>query len=229
VGRKTGIARPSLHRLPIYYRRLRQAIEEGVEYISSEELGQSADVPGSQVRKDLSYLAEYGRPGVGYEARSLAALLEEFLGLVNDKEAVLVGIGNLGRALALYPGFRRYGLQIVALFDSEPSKFGQLVGEREILPVSKLTDVVRRLNILMGIITVPAEAAQEVANMMVAGGIQVIWNFAPCKLEVPESVLVKNEDLAVELATLSHHITRRKLSAQAADAEHKAAENSGGS
>ena len=119
-----GIPGPSLRRLPIYYRRLCQAVDAGERIVSSKALGDAAGVPDAQVRKDLSYLALDGRPGIGYDARSLAALLEEFLGLVNDKEAVLVGAGNLGMALAMYPGFVRYGLQIVALFDNDPAKLG---------------------------------------------------------------------------------------------------------
>jgi redox-sensing transcriptional repressor len=152
-----------------------------------------------------------GRPGIGYDVAILADYLEHFLGLVNDKEAVLVGVGNLGRALVSYPGFTRYGLRIVALFDSDPAKVGQTMGEHRILPVSKLADLTRRLHVQMGIITVPGRAAQEVADQMVAGGVSVIWNFAPATLQVPDEVLVKNEDLAAELATLSHHINLRHL------------------
>lgn len=206
-----AIPAPSLRRLPIYYRRLRQALNLGVVTVSSRELGESAGVPDAQVRKDLSYLKLDGRPGVGYNARSLAADLEEFLGLVNDKEAVLVGAGNLGMALALYAGFERYGLHIIALFDSDPARLGALPDGRQILPAEKLTDLVRRLQVRIGIVTTPEEAAQGVADALVAGGIQVIWNFAPCKLRVPADVLVKNEDLAAELATLSHHISRWKI------------------
>lgn len=212
-----GLPRPTLNRLPIYYRRLRQAVDEGTAYLSSADLAQSADVSEAQVRKDLSHLELDGRSGVGYDAKQMAAYLEEFLGLVNDKEAVLVGVGNLGRALALFPGFARYGLNIVACFDNDPLKVGQQVGECEVLPVAKLPDLAQRLHILMGIITVPVEAAQEVADLMIQGGIQVIWNFAPCRLRVPEGTLVQNEDLAAQLATLSHLIAQRKLSAQTAE------------
>ncbi len=209
--RQFGVPSPALQRMPVYYRRLRQAIEEGVPFVSSDDLGRSVGMPGAQVRKDLSYLLQHGRPGVGYDTRSLASHLEEFLGLVNDKEAVLVGVGNLGRALALYPGFAHYRLQIIALFDNHSDKVGQTVGERQILPVEKLANLAQRLHIQIGIITVPDGAAQEVADAMVTGGIKVIWNFAPCRLTVPGDVLVKNEDLAAELAALSHHITQRKV------------------
>lgn len=206
-----GLPWPALHRLPVYYRRLRQVLDQGVEYLSSSDLAQSAGVSEAQVRKDLSYLALHGRSGVGYDVVEMAAFLEEFLGLVNDKEAVLVGMGNLGRALVLYPGFSRYGLRIVAGFDSDPAKIGTQVGECHVLSIEKLPDLARRMHIQMGIVTVPAEVAQEVADLMVQGGIQVIWNFAPCRLRVPEGVIVRDQDLAVELATLSHLITQRKL------------------
>jgi len=207
MSKQIGIPRPSLRRLSLYYRCLLRAIDEGVTVIRSEELGYSADVPGAQVRKDLSYIDEYGRPGRGYDVKSLAGHIEKFLGLVNDKEAVIVGAGNLGRALAHYPGFARYGLRIVALFDKDPTRVGEQVGEYEVLPMGKLTGLVKRLHIRIGIITMPADAAQDAADALLAGGIHVIWNFAPRKLEVPDDVLIKNEDLAAELATLSHHIS----------------------
>ena len=209
--RPVGIPAPSLRRLPIYYRRLVQTLQEGRTSVSSKELGEAAGVPDAQVRKDLGYLSYEGRPGVGYDARLLAACLEEFLGLANDKDAVLVGLGNLGRALAYYPGFERYGLHIVAIFDSEPAKQGRLPDGRQVFAAEKLTDLVRRLQIRIGIVTVSETEAQAVADSLVAGGVEVIWNFAPCKLKVPKNILVKNEDLAAELATLSHHITQRRL------------------
>jgi redox-sensing transcriptional repressor len=210
MGVYPTIPLPSLRRLPIYYRRLLRALAEGDTVVSSQELGDSAEVPAAQVRKDLGHVGESGRPGIGYNVCALAARLEEFLGLVNDKEAVLAGVGNLGRALVSYSGFSRYGLRIVALFDADPRKVGCMVDEREILPIDRLSDLVRRLHIQMGIITVPEEEAQRVADAMVDGGISVIWSFAPCHLEVPEYVLLKCEDLAAELATLSHQISARR-------------------
>ncbi|MBC7237591.1 MAG: redox-sensing transcriptional repressor Rex [Chloroflexi bacterium] len=210
MGKALGIPLPSLRRLPLYYRHVRRVLDRGQEVISSGELGAACAVPAAQVRKDLRYVREYGRPGIGYNAHSLARRLEEFLGLVNDKEAVLAGAGNLGRALANYPGFARYGLRIVALFDRDPAKIGQKVGDTEVLPIWKLVDLARRLHIQMGIIAVPAEEAQSVADQMIAGGIKVIWNFSPITLNVPGDVYVKNQDLAAELATLSHWIARRR-------------------
>jgi len=211
MARSIGIPRPSLSRLPLYYRRLLRSIEHGETVISSHELGIAANVPAAQVRKDLSHLGELGRAGVGYDTQHLAATLQTFLGLANDKEAVLVGAGNLGRALAGYPGFARYGLKIVALFDTDPCKIGTSVSGIEIFPLDKLKNLSERLHIKMGIIAVPAQEAQSVADRMVEAGIEVIWNFAPRRVVVPEGILTENEDLAARLATISYHITRRKL------------------
>jgi redox-sensing transcriptional repressor len=203
---KSTIPNPTLKRLPIYYRRLKIALAQEISYVSSNELGKSAGVPAAQVRKDLSYLAEKGRPGVGYDAEALADQLESFLGLAREKEALLVGVGNLGRALVLYPGFKTYGLEISLLFDNDPAKIGQEIHGREILPVDELTETARRRSIMVGIITVPAAAAQAAARAMLDGGVKAIWNFAPQRLNVPDDVYVKNEDLAAGLAVLAHHV-----------------------
>jgi len=200
----THVPVPTLRRLPLYYRELKRAASQGLTHVSSKTLGERVGVPAVQVRKDMSYLDQKGRPGVGYEAQSLAAHLRDFLGLASEKQAVLVGVGNLGRALALYPGFHAYGLRIVGAFDNDLDKVGQRVGTLEILPVEALGDIVARLQVRVGIITTPADAAQDIADALVAGGIKGIWNFAPCRLAVPDGVFVKDEDLAVALAVLSH-------------------------
>ncbi|NLV73761.1 MAG: redox-sensing transcriptional repressor Rex [Chloroflexi bacterium] len=206
---RPSIPQPSLRRLPLYYRLVSLNHDKKLAYTSSRDLGLTANVPAARVRKDLSYLGERGRPGVGYDTELLMQRLETFLGLINDKEAVLVGVGNLGRALALYPGFARYGLKIAGLFDIDPAKIGQMVGTLKIMDQSRLPDLVRRWRIQMGIIAVPAQAAQGVAEKLIRSGISVIWNFAPVTLVVPPYVLVKDEDLAVDLATLSHQIVER--------------------
>ena len=211
MPRQIGIPRPSLRRLPLYYRHLRELSEKNVGITSSEELGEAVDVPAAQVRKDLTFLGELGRPGVGYEVFSLASQLEDILGIINDKEAVLVGAGRLGAALAGYEGFRRYRLDIIALFDIDPDKIGTEVGGKSILPLSKLPSLVQRLNIQLGVIAVPASAAQEIADLMVTAGITVIWNFAPVNLKIPEHVWVENEDLAARLAMLSYQISQQKI------------------
>lgn len=208
---RPSIPLPSLRRLPIYHRHALRALEDGLRVLSSRHLGAAAGVPATQVRKDLSHVGEFGRPGVGYNAEELAAELEAFLGLGDDKEAILVGVGNLGRALAFYGGFRQYRLHIVALFDADPTVVGEVVNGLVVRHASTLPDVVRRLGVRIGIITVPSDCAQDVAEAMVSAGIDVIWNFAPCLLRLPDHILVKSEDLAIELATLSHLICGRGI------------------
>lgn len=215
-----SIPGPTLRRLPKYYRRLKRALAEGTAFLSSSALGAAADVPPEQVRKDLSYLSEKGRSGVGYDVKALAGRIEEFLGLVNHKDAILVGAGNLGRALALFPGFKPYGLQIVVLFDNDPAKIGQKVGSLEVLPIEKMVSLVQRMKISLGIITTPPESAQEIADAMVEAGIHAIWNFSPRRLNLPEGVALKNEDLASELAVLSHKIERLKIDYQVSGSQH---------
>ena len=211
---KRPIPKPSLARLPVYYRSLREAIATDLTNISSSELGRRAGVPAAQVRKDLSYLEQKGRPGVGYDAHELAGYLESYLGLVNEKEAALVGVGNLGQALVLYPGFGTYGLNIVVLFDNDPEKIGAQIGGRTIFDVDRLTNLMQRLGIQIGIVATPAGAAQEVVDAMIAGGVKAIWNFAPVRLEVPDDVFLKEEDLAASLAVLSHHISQLRIATE---------------
>ena len=172
-----------------------------------------AGFDNAQVRKDLNHIWSGGRPGLGYEIVKLAECLADFLGLNNTTDAVIVGAGRLGTALAGYPGFGGYGLNIVAVFDSDPDKIRGSIGDIPILPVAKLPDLIRRLGIRLGIITVP-ESAQELTDAMVAAGILAIWNFAPVRLQVPEGVLVRNEDLAASLATLSYYVRRRSVATE---------------
>jgi redox-sensing transcriptional repressor len=166
-----SIPRPSLNRLPLYYRHLVELAEKNVGITSSEELGAAVDVLAAQAHKDLPFLGELGRPGVGYEVLPLAAHVEEVFGIVNDKGTILVGAGRLGTALASYEGFRKYRLDIVALFDTDADKVGKTAGDKTVLPLSKLSDLVQGLNIQLGVIAVPAPSAQEIAELMVAGGL----------------------------------------------------------
>jgi redox-sensing transcriptional repressor len=201
-----SIPKPTLERLPIYYRVLLQCRDVGMQYVSSKDLGQRAGFDNAQVRKDLNHIWSGGRPGLGYEIDKLACCLADFLGLHNTTDAVLVGAGRLGTALVGYPGFAAYGLNIVAIFDADPGKTGGTLCNCPILSVAKLANLVERLGIKMGIITVPAKSAQVIADTMIAAGVRAIWNFAPVSLQVPESVLVRNEDLAAGLATLSYYL-----------------------
>jgi redox-sensing transcriptional repressor len=161
MDREMEIPRPSLARLPIYYRRLLHALEGDEAVISSQALGEAAGVPAAQVRKDLSHLGEMGRAGIGYDAGELAVALQDFLGLGNDKEAVLAGAGHLGQALAAYPGFERYGLRISALFDVDAGRIGHEVSGKPVYALDQLAPVVRRHGVRMGILCVPADAAKR--------------------------------------------------------------------
>jgi redox-sensing transcriptional repressor len=208
-----GIPIPTLKRLPVYYERLKTGIENNEEYVSSTLLGWAASATPEQVRRDLSYLSGSGKSRKGYPAREMAAVIEDYLGLMNDKDVVLAGVGNLGRALASYPNFSQYGLTIVVLFDNDPAVIGTRVGEIPVLPVEKLTDMVDRMKIRIGIITTPASAAQRVADAMVAGGIKSILNFAPTRLNVPEDVYVREANLLTELVIVSHYIETLRIQA----------------
>lgn len=207
MNKRPKIPIPSLNRLPLYYRYLLEAREQRLSVVSSEMLGDAAGVPAAQVRKDLGYLGEFGRPGIGYDVAEMQRRLAELLGLATEKEVVVVGAGRLGSAIAAYPGFATYSLRIAALFDKDPSKVGSRVGDLEVLNADDLTSFVRSRGIQMAILAVPAAAAQQVATQMVDAGIRAIMNFAPVKLEVPSGVVVSNEDLAARLATLSFRMT----------------------
>jgi redox-sensing transcriptional repressor len=162
-----------------------------------------------QVRKDLQYTGIIGRPKTGYSVSELIHSIETFLGWNNINEAFLVGAGNLGTALLGHERFSKFGLRIVAAFDTDPAKANLWIHNKAVLPLDQLADLAQRMSIHLGIITTPAEAAQSVADEMVKGGIQAIWNFAPVRLRMPEQIIVHNEDLYSTLATLSWKLARR--------------------
>jgi len=197
----------TVERLPRYFQILRALRARGREYVSSEHLARLLKVDPSLVRKDLAWM-DSGLQKVGYHVASTLEKIEGVLGMHNTKEAFLVGAGSLGRALMGYRGFSEYGLKILAAFDIDEWKVGGTVGGIEVLPMSKFADLVRRLNVRIGIVTVPAEAAQAVADEMVTAGVVAIWNFAPVTLDVPDNVVVRNENLAAGFALLSYELER---------------------
>lgn len=202
-----GISRKTLERLPIYHHYLERKSIEGQETISAPAIAAELQLNEVQVRKDLALVAKTaGKPKTGYQVRELIEDLEEFLGYHNTNQAVLVGAGSLGKALLSYKGFEQYGVEIVTAFDSDGRKINTKIGGKLVLPMEKLENICRRLNIHIGIITVPAEHAQEVCNRLVAGGVRAVWNFAPTHLVVPSHVLVQNENMAVSLAALSKYL-----------------------
>ena len=160
-----------------------------------------------QVRKDLALVSDGGRPKIGYQRLGLVEDIEQFLGYDNTNDAVLIGAGKLGRALLGYSGFSEYGLNIVAAFDSDASVAGTDASGKPVLPLSALEDLCSRRKILIGILTVPAAAAQGVCDLLIRNGIKAIWNFAPTHLDVPPQILVQNENMATSLAVLSKHLS----------------------
>ncbi len=208
-ARITSIPQPGLGRLPQYHHFLVELKAKGVRQVSCSMIGEALNLVPVQVRKDLQYTGIVGKPKTGYSVDELVQSIETFLGWNNVNEAFLAGVGNLGTALLGHERFSRFGLQIVAAFDTDACKIGQWIHDKAVLPLEKLADLAQRMSVHLGIITVPAEVAQTIADEMVKGGIQAIWNFAPVKLKVPENIIVHNEDLYSSLASLSWKLARR--------------------
>ena len=204
-----GIPQPSLNRLPQYHHYLSDLRIKGIRTVSCSLIGVDLNLVPVQVRKDLQYTGIVGKPKTGYAVPELIAAIETFLGWNNVHEAFLAGAGNLGTALLGHERFANFGLRIAAAFDTDPEKIGQWVHGKMILPLDKLADLAKRMSIHLGIITAPAEYAQSIAQEMVAGGIQAIWNFAPLRLKMPPHIIVHNEDLYSSLASLSWKLAQR--------------------
>lgn len=210
---RRGVPEATVGRLPGYLRALGVLGERGIASISSEELAATAGVRSAQLRKDLSHLGSYGVRGVGYDVAQLSAEIAHELGLTQEWPVVIVGLGNLGRALAAYRGFSSRGFRIVALADHDAAVIGEVVEGLTVRPLEELAASGESLAI--GVITTPAEAAQEVADRLVALGVRSILNFAPCVLAVPDGVDVRKVDLATELQILAFHEQRRSLAGTA--------------
>ena len=202
---KKAISKSVLKRLPGYLSYLKNMPENAPANISATALANALGMGEVQVRKDLAMVSDGGRPKIGYMRESLIDDIEQFLGYDNTTDAVLIGAGKLGQALMGYKGFDEYGLNVLAAFDVAP-KMDRTEEGKPIYPLEKLASFCRTHKVLMGIITVPAEAAQTVADQLIAGGIKAIWNFAPTHLDVPANILVQNENMATSLAVLSVHL-----------------------
>lgn len=196
-------------RLPVYLRALHQLGEDGQATVSSEELAQLVGGGSAKVRKDLSHLGSYGTRGVGYEVADLVEHISRELGLTQSYAVVLVGVGNLGHALAGYGGFSSRGFRVAALLDADPARVGEVIGGQAVRPVGDLASVVAETGVSIGVIATPAAAAQDVCDLLVAAGITSILNFAPVVLQVPPGVDLRKVDLAIELQILSFHQNRR--------------------
>ena len=196
-------------RLAVYLQVLTSMREQGVRTISSEELAGAAGVNSAKLRKDLSHLGSYGTRGVGYDVALLTEQIEYVLGLNQRRAVCLVGVGNLGHALAGYDGFASRGFRIVALFDADPARVGEQINGLTVRHIDELIQVAAEESIAIGVIATPAGAAQSVADDLVAAGVTSILNFAPCVLSVPPGVDVRKVDLAIELQILSFHEHRK--------------------
>lgn len=197
-------SKATISRLPVYLRYLRDKLGKGESNVSSTCIADDLQLNPVQVRKDLALVSGVpGRPKLGFDLVELIAGIESFLGCGNSNDALLAGVGGLGSTLLSYEGFSAYGLNIRAAFDVSERLIGTKVHGIPVMELGKLKGTAERLNIRMGIITVPKAAAQSVADLMADSGIRAIWNFAPTHLIVPEKVAVKNEDLAASLAVLS--------------------------
>ncbi len=199
------ISKSVLKRLPGYLSYLKSMPENAPAHISATALANALGMGEVQVRKDLAMVSDGGRPKIGYLREGLIDDIEQFLGYDNTTDAVLIGAGKLGQALMGYKGFDDYGLNILAAFDARP-KMEKTDEGKPVYNISKLQHFCRSHKVLMGIITVPAESAQAVADQLIACGIKAIWNFAPTHLDVPSNILIQSENMATSLAVLSVHL-----------------------
>lgn len=208
---KVTISKATIDRLPLYFRTLRMSQEAGKEIISSEELGKTLDVTPEQIRKDLASFGQFGKKGVGYFVRELTRNIGEILGLQYHFNIAVVGVGHLGAALANYQNIGSLGFRVVALFDSNPELTGKVINGVPVEPMVNLVQSVKEKNVNIGIIAVPAAYAQSIANKLVEGGVDGIWNFAPIRINVPTDVQIIHEDLSIGLSSLSYHIARNMM------------------
>ena len=203
---ETQVPEIVVRRLPLYARALQWLEMDGAQTISSAELGAQLGMTAAQIRKDLSYFGEFGKQGMGYDVKFLYEQLRHILGVDHEWLAALIGIGDLGHAIARYGGFGARGFKIAALFDQDPKKIGQQIGELEIISIDKLPMVVRGLRIQLGILAIPASQAQWVADLLVASGVRGILSYAPIHLHLPPGVCVRYIDPVVMLQSMTFHL-----------------------
>jgi redox-sensing transcriptional repressor len=209
AGNGHGIPDATVARLPVYLRALYALADHGVATVSSEELAAATGVNSAKLRKDLSHLGSYGTRGVGYDVEYLVYQVSRELGLTQDWPVLIVGAGNLGRALANYGGFASRGFRIAALLDSDPDMVGTVIARHTVRSDAELEAVVEHFDVAIGVIATPASAAQNVVDRLVAAGVTSILNFAPVVLSVPSGVDVRKVDLSIELQILAFHAQRR--------------------
>jgi len=204
--KKFKIPDATIGRLSMYSRYLAEADEKGIATVSSQNIAQATGVTPAQVRKDLAYFGEFGTRGVGYNSRELYSYIMKILGLDKRWSIAIIGAGNLGRALSQYKGFQQRGFDITCIFDNDPKKIGKKLANINIFSLDLLEEKVKELNIDLGIIAVPALAAQDVADKLVNAGIRGIINFAPINITVKENIILRRVDLAAQLEYLTYYL-----------------------
>jgi redox-sensing transcriptional repressor len=200
----------TLRRIPFYHQILSELEQKGEQFVSSKYLAAFFQVDDTQVRKDVSVIGYKGKPKAGYSVSGLKAAIGEFLGINVENTAILIGAGKLGSALVEYPGLSEYGLRLVAVFDNDAGKTGKIIGGFTVLPLESLGRVVRSFDVGIAILTVPKQAAQQTCDTLVALGIKAVWNFAPTQLSTPPGIIIRNENMAVGLALLSHYLKKTR-------------------
>ncbi|MBC7785255.1 MAG: redox-sensing transcriptional repressor Rex [Burkholderiales bacterium] len=202
---------PTVRRLSLYLRQLEQLQKNAQLTVNSKQLGGSLGLTDAQVRKDLAYFGTFGHPGVGYNVLELISRIKRILGTDKAWNVVLVGVGYLGKALLSYAGFAAKGMQLVAAFDSDPEKVGQVLSGHEVLPMTHIAEIINRHECRLAILTVPADVAQDVATDLVHAGIRGILNFSPTSLTVPPTVAVQAVDVALQLEQLTFQVSLNSM------------------
>jgi len=200
-----------VRRLPMYLRYLNDLAKSGVQTVSSQDLGNRLDLNPAQIRKDLAYFGEFGKKGIGYDVAYLIDKIKSILKLDQEIRVALAGAGNLGRALCNYNSYLKDNLRISAVFDASPSRIGEQINHLVIQPMDELKDTVREQQIRIGIITVPAQEAQTVAEQFVDAGVEGIMNFAPVIIRVPAHIRVHYGDFTSDLQSLAYYLNRKEM------------------
>lgn len=204
---RSRIPRPTVKRLSLYLREVEGRADSGQATISSKQLGAALGLTDAQVRKDLACFGQFGHPGIGYKVSELVEQLRKILGTDRSWNACVVGAGNIGRALMAYPRFRRKGFDIVAVFDGDPAVVNKKIAGHHVRPMSDLAKLVKERDIKIGIVAVPAESAQQVAEQLIEAGVLGILNFAPKRLDVHQAVSVASVDFSVSLEQLAFQVS----------------------
>ena len=209
--RPESVPNPAVRRLSLYLRQLESLKRAQRSTVSSKQLGESLGLTDAQVRKDLAYFGQFGHPGIGYRVEDLIAQVKRILGTDKTWDVILVGAGNLGRALSAYRGFEAKGFRLIAVFDNDASKVGRRLGPFSIQSLAELPDAIQKRNVKLAILAVPAEQAQEVADQLIDAGVRGLLNFAPVQITVPPHVALNAVDLAVQLEQLSFQVSLSAL------------------